>query len=57
MSAHDSLALTGERTVPGVAEENYWFRRHEVVYRRLAGRTAPGTTCWRPVAGRGTAPT
>jgi SAM-dependent methyltransferase len=40
MSAHDSLALTGERTVPGLAEENYWFRRHEVVYRRLAGRCA-----------------
>jgi SAM-dependent methyltransferase len=38
MSAHDSLALTGERTVPGVAEENYWFRRHEVVYRRLSNR-------------------
>jgi SAM-dependent methyltransferase len=36
MSAHDSLPLTGERTVPGVTEENYWFRRHEVVYRRLA---------------------
>ena len=32
------LPLTGERTVPGVAEENYWFRRHEVVYRRLAER-------------------
>jgi SAM-dependent methyltransferase len=28
-----SLPLTGERTVPGVAEENYWFRRHEVAYR------------------------
>ena len=40
MSAHDSLALTGERTVPGVAEENYWFRRHEVVYRKLAGHCA-----------------
>jgi SAM-dependent methyltransferase len=40
MSAHDSLALTGERTVPGIAEENYWFRRHEVVYRRLAGRSS-----------------
>src|SRR3977135_4291271 len=40
MSPHDSLALTGERTVPGLAEENYWFRRHEVVYRRLAGRCA-----------------
>ena len=32
------LPLTGERTVPGLAEENYWFRRHEVVYRRLAQR-------------------
>lgn len=40
MSAHDSLALTGERTVPGLPEENYWFRRHEVVYRRLADRCA-----------------
>lgn len=30
------LALTGERTVPGLDAENYWFRRHEVVYRRLA---------------------
>lgn len=26
------LPLTGERTVPGVAEENYWFRRHEAAY-------------------------
>jgi SAM-dependent methyltransferase len=32
------LPLTGERTVPGLAEENYWFRRHEVVYERLASR-------------------
>ncbi|TGD84840.1 class I SAM-dependent methyltransferase [Mycolicibacterium sp. CH28] len=30
------LPLTGERTVPGLAKENYWFRRHEVVYLRLA---------------------
>jgi SAM-dependent methyltransferase len=36
----DVLPLTGERTVPGLAEENYWFRRHEVVYQRLAGRCA-----------------
>jgi SAM-dependent methyltransferase len=28
-----TLPLTGERTVPGVPEENYWFRRHEVAYR------------------------
>lgn len=34
------LVLTGERTIPGLAEENYWFRRHEVVYHRLAPRCA-----------------
>ncbi|CAN5555892.1 class I SAM-dependent methyltransferase [soil metagenome] len=32
------LALTGERTVPGLDIENYWFRRHEVVYQRLTNR-------------------
>jgi SAM-dependent methyltransferase len=26
------LPLTGERTVPGLDVENYWFRRHEAVY-------------------------
>lgn len=26
------LTLTGERTLPGIAHENYWFRRHEVAY-------------------------
>lgn len=36
----DALPLTGERTVPGLAEENYWFRRHEVVYQRLRDRCA-----------------
>lgn len=30
-------ALTGERTVPGIEQENYWFRRHEAAYLRLAG--------------------
>jgi SAM-dependent methyltransferase len=29
------LPLTGERTVPGISEENYWFRRHEAAYLRL----------------------
>jgi SAM-dependent methyltransferase len=29
------LGLTGERTLPGIWHENYWFRRHEVVYRWL----------------------
>ncbi|EHR62549.1 class I SAM-dependent methyltransferase [Saccharomonospora cyanea] len=31
-----ALHLTGERTVPGVPEENYWFRRHEAAYLALA---------------------
>lgn len=31
-----SLPLTGERTVPGLAHENYWLRRHEVAYRSAA---------------------
>ena len=38
-----TLPLTGERTVPGIAEENYWFRRHEVVYEELAPRCAGAT--------------
>ena len=32
------LALTGERTLPDVPEENYWFRRHLVVYDWIAAR-------------------
>jgi 2-polyprenyl-3-methyl-5-hydroxy-6-metoxy-1,4-benzoquinol methylase len=32
------LALTGERTLPDVPEENYWFRRHLVVYEWIAVR-------------------
>lgn len=27
-----ALPLTGERTVPGIPAENYWFRRHEAAY-------------------------
>ncbi|MGQ4614544.1 methyltransferase domain-containing protein [Nocardia sp. R7R-8] len=38
-----SLPLTGERTVPGIAEENYWFRRHEIAYARLLDRCAGKT--------------
>jgi SAM-dependent methyltransferase len=30
-----ALPLTGERTVPDLPEENYWFRRHEAVYQAL----------------------
>ena len=32
-AAAEPLPLTGERTVPGIPEENYWFRRHEAAYR------------------------
>jgi SAM-dependent methyltransferase len=34
------LELTGERTLPDVPEENYWFRRHLVVYEWIAARVA-----------------
>jgi SAM-dependent methyltransferase len=32
------LALTGERTLPDVPEENYWYRRHLAVYGWIAAR-------------------
>jgi SAM-dependent methyltransferase len=32
------LELTGERTLPDVPEENYWFRRHLAVYEWIADR-------------------
>lgn len=32
MSTNSLPPLTGERTVPGIPEENYWFRRHEAAY-------------------------
>ena len=31
----NDLGLTGERTVPGIWHENYWFRRHEAAYEFL----------------------
>lgn len=34
------LALTGERTLPDVPAENYWFRRHLAVYEWVAERCA-----------------
>jgi 2-polyprenyl-3-methyl-5-hydroxy-6-metoxy-1,4-benzoquinol methylase len=34
------LHLTGERTLPDVPEENYWFRRHLAVYEWIAPRVA-----------------
>ncbi|HXD55186.1 MAG TPA: class I SAM-dependent methyltransferase [Solirubrobacteraceae bacterium] len=36
------LALTGERTLPDVPEENYWYRRHLVVYEWIAERVRGG---------------
>jgi 2-polyprenyl-3-methyl-5-hydroxy-6-metoxy-1,4-benzoquinol methylase len=43
------LTLTGERTLPDVPEENYWFRRHLVVYewiaRQVAGRRVVDLAC------------
>ena len=32
------LELTGERTLPDVPDENYWFRRHLAVYEWIAER-------------------
>jgi 2-polyprenyl-3-methyl-5-hydroxy-6-metoxy-1,4-benzoquinol methylase len=43
------LSLTGERTLPDVPEENYWYRRHLVVYewiaRRVAGQRVVDMAC------------
>jgi len=32
------LELTGERTLPDVPEENYWYRRHSIVYEWIGAR-------------------
>ena len=34
------LELTGERTLPDVPEENYWYRRHLAVYEWIGARVA-----------------
>lgn len=34
------LELTGERTLPDIPEENYWYRRHLVIYEWIAQRVA-----------------
>jgi 2-polyprenyl-3-methyl-5-hydroxy-6-metoxy-1,4-benzoquinol methylase len=34
------LPLTGERTLPDVPAENYWYRRHLAVYEWIAARVA-----------------
>ncbi len=33
------LELTGERTLPDVPQENYWYRRHLIVYEWIAARS------------------
>ena len=35
-----ALELTGERTLPDVPAENYWFRRRLAVYEWVAERCA-----------------
>ena len=39
------MELTGERTIPGVPTESYWFARHEIVYRWVAERYALEQIC------------
>ena len=39
------MDLTGERTIPGVPTESYWFARHEIVYRWAAERYAREQIC------------
>jgi SAM-dependent methyltransferase len=43
------LRLTGERTLPGIWHENYWFRRHEAAYawvaQHVAGRSVLEAGC------------
>ena len=34
------LSLTGERTLPDVPAENYWYRRHLAVYEWIAAQVA-----------------
>ena len=34
------LPLTGERTLPDLPDENYWYRRHLAVYEWIAARVA-----------------
>ncbi|MGV9825194.1 class I SAM-dependent methyltransferase [Gordonia sp. NPDC003429] len=40
LGTDEQLALTGERTVPGIPAENYWFRRHEIAYAAVADECA-----------------
>ena len=46
------LELTGERTLPDVPAENYWYQRHLVVYEWIAQRVA-GTRVLEMACGEG----
>lgn len=48
----EQVALTGERTAPGIPEENYWFQRHVVAY-RFAQRLVQGLDVLDAGAGEG----
>jgi SAM-dependent methyltransferase len=39
------LALTGERTLPDVPAENYWFQRHLAVYEWIGARVLGARVC------------
>lgn len=51
------LVATGERTAPGLPDEEYWFSRHEIAYRwiaqRMSERLAPGSVVVDAGAGEG----
>ncbi len=47
------LILTGERTLPGIWHENYWFRRHEAGYAAAAARLPAAGTVVDAGAGEG----
>lgn len=47
------LVATGERTAPGLPDEEYWFARHEVAYRWVASHLASARVVVDAGAGEG----
>lgn len=47
------LVATGERTAPGLPDEEYWFARHEIAYRWVASRLASAPVIVDAGAGEG----
>jgi ubiquinone/menaquinone biosynthesis C-methylase UbiE len=43
-TADEPLPLTGERTAPDIADENYWFQRHLIAYRFVSRLVAGART-------------